>query len=99
MKADLKTAQESILLTEKKKRFSQKRAQTLASIGVTSDVEQNKPVNMCASNTSSANVGDKGHEDVTGFDPVDPKKALGMTTDQWREHKRNALFENYGDDY
>ena len=39
----------------------------------------------------------KGHEDVTGFDTLDPKKGLGMTTDQWREHKRMALFDSYGD--
>ena len=99
MKPEMTPAEANILLMEKKKRFSQKRAQTLAFIGVSSDAEQNKPQNMCASNSSTANVGNKGHEDVTGFDAVDPKKALGMTTDQWREHKRNALFENYGDDY
>ena len=52
---------------------------------------------MSASNTDTANVGAKGHQDVTGFDAVDPKKALGMTTDQWREHKRMALFDYDGD--
>ena len=46
---------------ERRKRFSKERAYTLASIGVTSNVEQNKPVNMCASDTSSANVGAKHH--------------------------------------
>ena len=75
------------LLAEKKKRFSQKRAQTLAFIDV-SDVEQNRPENLCASTMAN------GYVDVTGFDLVEPK-FKGMTPDQWREHKRaQAEAEN-----
>ena len=74
-------------LAEKKKRFSQKRAQTLAFIDV-SDVEQNRPENLCTSTMAN------GYVDVTGFDLVEPQ-FQGMTPDQWREHKRaQAEAEN-----
>ena len=56
---ELKSEPYAGALSEKKKRFSQKRAQTLASIEV-SETEKNKPENMSASNCDTANVGAKG---------------------------------------
>lgn len=70
----------------KKKRFSQKRAQTLAYIDV-NNVEQNAPENLHVTNVGL------GYVDVTGFDLMEPK-FMGMTPDQWREHKRNIASEN-----
>ena len=76
----------STSIENKKKRFSQKRAQTLAYIDV-NNVEQNAPENLHVTNVGL------GYVDVTGFDLLEPK-FMGMTPDQWREHKRNIASEN-----
>ena len=51
------------------------------------DVEQNAAENLLVSKVEAAYV------DVTGFELLEPK-FMGMTPDQWREHKRNIASEN-----